>query len=770
MGIFDIFTAPKRIRELEAKITELSTPVIKAETFAPSKHWDSDSSVAYREDMQRPVNAEDYLMLYEMHAPTYSCVDAIARNCAKIPMKIYNDAAIKGGKKKHEAEVTEGSTGLDLQVWQMLNMPNPEMSLYDLRYATVAFAELAGIAYWEKGSRTKNYEMPDQLWPLRPDWMRAMPAEIGKGMIGKYNYVCGNGNIVEYDPNEIFYYKYWHPRSDFYGNSPVKPAQNGIIIDLYCIKYAKQFFKNGGHIEKYISVKEKLKDTEFNRLAQQMQTYDAGLEHAFKMKLMDGGGEIRTVGGDPDKVSLNKTRQAALDEACMAWGVPPLILGLPNSTHYNNADAQYKVFYQETVQPKNYNYESAVNRNILRRLGYHAEMDYSAIDVLQPNLEKRANTSFKLVQGRIMTPNEIRQEFWDKDPLPGGDEFPSVETASQLGTSQTSEASSPAIDEAEVKMKAAGIDLGTILKVVDAMIEAKSHGHQHAPIEKGKKIVKRVVSADLKKKAEEHAKKIYDIIYPAMHKAAVTGYGRYLTAATDKINSFSKSFAIVKIDLVESVLRAMDAETKNMMFDMLHAAQSTKEAIVKAEMDRLGADIPQETIDSLYADLDNRYTKIAEDASGNISETAKERVRGRLEAALQDNQSTSQLTNTVKDLFEGTDTDKGNWPWARTIARTESLKYANTTRFASIAGLGFQKKIWYHSGNDHPREGHLEMDGQIKDMDEPFINPETGENLMIPGDPGAGPEETCSCGCTWSEYVEDVLSPERIAELEAENE
>jgi len=61
------------------------------------------------------------------------------------------------------------------------------------------------------------------------------------------------------------------------------------------------------------------------------------------------------------------------------------------------------------------------------------------------------------------------------------------------------------------------------------------------------------------------------------------------------------------------------------------------------------------------------------------------------------------------------------------------------------------KKIWYTCGDDRVRESHERINGEERELDEPFSN-----GLMYPGDeesPESTPEETYNCRCTMKQDV-----------------
>lgn len=90
---------------------------------------------------------------------------------------------------------------------------------------------------------------------------------------------------------------------------------------------------------------------------------------------------------------------------------------------------------------------------------------------------------------------------------------------------------------------------------------------------------------------------------------------------------------------------------------------------------------------------------------------------------------------------------------AEAIVRTELARIhsqAQQMRAEQYQSEGIDViKVWQHTGTGvaHPRAGHIAMNGQEKPVDKPFVNPITGNKLMMPQDPAAPAEETVNCGC-----------------------
>ena len=90
---------------------------------------------------------------------------------------------------------------------------------------------------------------------------------------------------------------------------------------------------------------------------------------------------------------------------------------------------------------------------------------------------------------------------------------------------------------------------------------------------------------------------------------------------------------------------------------------------------------------------------------------------------------------------------------ATTIVRTEvgrAFAVSSFERLKQAAALvpGLQKQ-WRRSGKIHSRWNHDAIDGQVQDVDQPFVLPshEGPVKMMHPHDPTAPIEEVINCGC-----------------------
>lgn len=118
--------------------------------------------------------------------------------------------------------------------------------------------------------------------------------------------------------------------------------------------------------------------------------------------------------------------------------------------------------------------------------------------------------------------------------------------------------------------------------------------------------------------------------------------------------------------------------------------------------------------------------------------------------------SPSDAIRAVQGILGGASRER-----ATTIVRTElgrAFSFAAQERMETAAEkLPGLKKQWRRSGKLHPRLHHDLADGQVVDVDQPFVLKPLGRapvELMYPRDPAAPASETINCGCLSIPFME----------------
>jgi len=124
-----------------------------------------------------------------------------------------------------------------------------------------------------------------------------------------------------------------------------------------------------------------------------------------------------------------------------------------------------------------------------------------------------------------------------------------------------------------------------------------------------------------------------------------------------------------------------------------------------------------------------------------INQTTRRRLQDTLIEGVKNGESIPKLMDRVSSVF----TEAKTWR-AEAIARTETVRASNFGGYEGMKQVGIEMKEWLATRDERVRDSHLETDGQIVPIDEPFILG-SGAEAMYPGDSGE-PEEDINCRCT----------------------
>ncbi len=122
----------------------------------------------------------------------------------------------------------------------------------------------------------------------------------------------------------------------------------------------------------------------------------------------------------------------------------------------------------------------------------------------------------------------------------------------------------------------------------------------------------------------------------------------------------------------------------------------------------------------------------------SIYEHVKEKLEGAVTAGGGERELADAIRGSFDEIYEGR---------AETVARTETHSVYGAASEAAIADSSFTHKRWLSASDDAVRDSHVELNGEVVPVGEPFSN-----GLMFPGDPGtpdnpSPPEEVINCRC-----------------------
>lgn len=240
----------------------------------------------------------------------------------------------------------------------LVRRPNPAQGRADFFEALYAQLLLTGNAYVEAVSGdAAEGTLPVELHVLRSDRMRVIPGE--DGWPAAYEYAVGNLKHM-FEARDaaptICHVRSFHPLDDHYGLSPLEAAATAIEVHNAALRWSKALLENaarpsGAIIYRGADGQGMLAPDQYDRLVAEIETNHQGARNAGRPMLLEGGLDWKPMGFSPSDMEFQKTKESAAREIAMAFGVPPMLLGIPGEATYANYQEANRAFYRLTVVP-----------------------------------------------------------------------------------------------------------------------------------------------------------------------------------------------------------------------------------------------------------------------------------------------------------------------------------------------------------------------------------------------------------------------------------
>lgn len=241
-------------------------------------------------------------------------------------------------------------------VMDLLRRPNGGQGRAELLEALFGQILLAGNGYLEAVGLRRD-GLPEELHVLRSDRISIVPGADGWPVA--FEYTVG-GRKHRFDmtgsPDPICHIKSFHPLDDHYGLSPMQAAAVAMDVHNSASAWSKALLDNaarpsGAIVYKGADGQGSLSPEQYDRLVGEIEMNHQGARNAGRPMLLEGGLDWRQMGFSPSDMEFHQTKAAAGREIALAFGVPPMLLGMPGDATYANYAEAHRAFYRLTVLP-----------------------------------------------------------------------------------------------------------------------------------------------------------------------------------------------------------------------------------------------------------------------------------------------------------------------------------------------------------------------------------------------------------------------------------
>ena len=236
-------------------------------------------------------------------------------------------------------------------------MARPNMAQGRAEFFEAAYGQLllSGNAYLEAVPGTGA--LPGELHVLRSDRMALVPGADGWPVA--YDYTVG-ARAHRFDMTgglaPICHIRSFHPQDDHYGFSPMQAAAVAVDVHIAAARWSKALLDNaarpsGAIVYKGADGQSQLSADQYDRLISEMEAHHQGARNAGRPMLLEGGLDWKPMGFSPSDMEFQKTKESAAREIAIAFGVPPMLMGIPGDATYANYQEANRAFFRLTVLP-----------------------------------------------------------------------------------------------------------------------------------------------------------------------------------------------------------------------------------------------------------------------------------------------------------------------------------------------------------------------------------------------------------------------------------
>ncbi|WP_324750796.1 phage portal protein [Sphingomonas sp. LY54] len=201
--------------------------------------------------------------------------------------------------------------------------------------------------------------VPAELFPLRPERVSVEADAAGWPLAYVYKAGQAKSRMAARDGlgrPSVVHLKAMHPLDDHYGLGCLGAAAGAVAIHNAATRWNKALLDNAARPSGALLFDpgEKgmpLSPDQYERLKAEMEAGFAGAANAGRPMLLEGGLRWQAMSLTPADMDFVGLKAAAAREIALAFGVPPMLLGLPGDATYANYREANRALWRLTILP-----------------------------------------------------------------------------------------------------------------------------------------------------------------------------------------------------------------------------------------------------------------------------------------------------------------------------------------------------------------------------------------------------------------------------------
>ena len=199
---------------------------------------------------------------------------------------------------------------------------------------------------------------PAELFALRPERVSVEVDAAGWPVAYAYKAGEAKNRLAARDGlgrPSLMHLKAMHPLDDHYGLGCLGAAAGAVAIHNEATRWNKALLDNAARPSGALVYEPgdggALSPDQFDRLRAEMEASFAGSVNAGRPMLLEGGLKWQAMSLSPADMDFIALKAAAAREIALAFGVPPMLLGLPGDATYANYREANRALWRLTILP-----------------------------------------------------------------------------------------------------------------------------------------------------------------------------------------------------------------------------------------------------------------------------------------------------------------------------------------------------------------------------------------------------------------------------------
>jgi len=201
-------------------------------------------------------------------------------------------------------------------------------------------------------------DRPHELVPLRPERVSVETDARGWPVAYKYRAAGKTTRLAKADGlgrTLVTHVRSLHPRDDQYGMGCLDAAIAAASVHNRASRWNKALLDNAARPSGALTYENNdgatLSAEQFERLKAELQAEFSGSSNAGRPLLLEGGLKWQALSLTPADMDFVALKEGAARDIALAFGVPPVLVGLPGDATYANAREAGRALYRQTILP-----------------------------------------------------------------------------------------------------------------------------------------------------------------------------------------------------------------------------------------------------------------------------------------------------------------------------------------------------------------------------------------------------------------------------------